>query len=150
MITNAILHIGNGTILSNGALGFENGIITFVGTTAEKADYDQIINAKGKHVYPGFIALNTSIGLAEIDAVRATRDDDELGAFLPHIRAAIAYDAESKIVESMRPNGVLLAQVTPRGGRISGSSSVMQLDAWNWEDALVKTDEGIHLNWPSP
>lgn len=150
LITNAILHIGNGTILSNGALGFENGIITFVGTTAEQADYDQIINAEGKHVYPGFIALNTSIGLAEIDAVRATRDDDELGAFLPHIRAAIAYDAESKIVESMRPNGVLLAQVTPRGGRISGSSSVMQLDAWNWEDALVKTDEGIHLNWPSP
>jgi len=50
----------------------------------------------------------------------------------------------------MRPNGVLVAQVTPRGGLISGSSSVMQLDAWNWEDALVKADEGIHLNWPNP
>ncbi len=50
----------------------------------------------------------------------------------------------------MRPNGVLIAQVAPRGGLISGSSSVMQLDAWNWEDALVKADEGIHLNWPNP
>ena len=150
LITNAMLHLGNGTTLEKGALGFKNGIITFVGTQADETDYEQIIDAEGTHLYPGFIALNASLGLAEIDAVRATRDDDELGDFLPHVRAAIAYDAESKIVESMRPNGVLLAQITPRGGRISGSSSVMQLDAWNWEDALVKTDEGIHLNWPNP
>jgi imidazolonepropionase-like amidohydrolase len=25
---------------------------------------------------------------------------------------------------------------------------VVQLDAWNWEDAAYKTDIGIHLNWP--
>jgi imidazolonepropionase-like amidohydrolase len=37
----------------------------------------------------------------------------------------------------------------PQGGIISGTSSVVQLDAWNWEDATYKTDEGIHLNWPS-
>src|SRR5207237_4362635 len=29
-----------------------------------------------------------------------------------------------------------------------GQSSVVELDAWNWEDAAYKTDEGIHLNWP--
>jgi hypothetical protein len=49
----------------------------------------------------------------------------------------------------MRPNGVLMAQVTPRGGTVSGTSSVVQLDAWNWEDAAIKTDDGIHLNWPT-
>ena len=94
--------------------------------------------------------MNTTLGLVEIDAVRATDDEDELGEMLPHIRAAIAYNAESRVVESVRPNGVLMAQVVPRGGRISGSSSVMQLDAWNWEDALMKADEGIHLHWPNP
>jgi imidazolonepropionase-like amidohydrolase len=150
LITNAFLHLGNGTTLSKGSLGFEKGKITYVGTDQDSSAYDQTIDAEGKHVYPGFIATNSSLGLAEVDAVRATRDDDELGDFLPHIRSAIAYDAESKIVESMRPNGVLIAQITPRGGIISGSSSVMQLDAWNWEDALVRVDEGIHLNWPNP
>ena len=25
----------------------------------------------------------------------------------------------------------------------------MQLDAWNWEDAAYKADDGIHLSWPS-
>jgi len=49
----------------------------------------------------------------------------------------------------MRPNGVLIAQVSPGGGRISGASSIVQLDAWNWEDATIKTNDGIHLNWPN-
>jgi imidazolonepropionase-like amidohydrolase len=25
----------------------------------------------------------------------------------------------------------------------------MQLDAWNWEDAVIKIDDGVHLNWPN-
>jgi hypothetical protein len=39
--------------------------------------------------------------------------------------------------------------VIPQGGIISGSSSVVQLDAWNWEDAAYKTDIGIHFRMPS-
>ena len=150
LIYNAYIHVGNGDVIENGSIGFKNGVIDFVGSKADINNYQKTINANGKHVYPGFIATNSTLGLAEVDAVRATRDEDEIGDFLPHIRAAIAYDAESKIIESMRPNGVLVAQVTPRGGTISGSSSIMQLDAWNWEDALIQNDEGIHLNWPNP
>lgn len=150
LIYNAYIHVGNGDVIENGSIGFKNGVIDFVGSKADISNYQKTINANGKHVYPGFIATNSTLGLAEVDAVRATRDEDEIGDFLPHIRAAIAYDAESKIIESMRPNGVLVAQVTPRGGTISGSSSIMQLDAWNWEDALIQNDEGIHLNWPNP
>jgi len=109
----------------------------------------EVIKANGKHIYPGFIAPNSTLGLAEVDAVRASRDFNEVGSMNPHIRSIIAYNTESKVVESMRPNGVLMAQITPRGGRISGTSSVVQLDAWNWEDALIKENDGIHLNWPN-
>jgi hypothetical protein len=52
------------------------------------------------------------------------------------------------VIETVRPNGILLAQITPRGGRISGTSSIVQLDAWNWKDALIKENNGIHLNFP--
>jgi imidazolonepropionase-like amidohydrolase len=44
---------------------------------------------------------------------------------------------------------VLLTQITPLGGLLSGSSSVVQLDAWNWEDAALRMDDGLHLNWPA-
>ncbi len=147
-ITGATAHIGNGEVVENSIIIFENGKITDVGASGSATPKGKIIDASGKHLYPGFIAPNSTLGLVEIAAVRASSDDTELGSYNPHIRSIIAYNAESKIVESMRPNGVLIAQVTPRGGRISGTSSIVQLDAWNWEDAAIKLDDGVHINWP--
>ncbi len=147
-IVGATAHIGNGKLIENSLIVFSNGKITYVGKANTAAQKGTIITAKGKHIYPGLIAANTSLGLAEIDAVRATRDFDEVGAYLPHIRSIIAYNAESKIIETMRPNGVLMGQITPRGGIISGTSSIVQFDAWNWEDALIKENDAIHVNWP--
>ncbi len=147
-ITGATAHIGNGTIKENCTIVFENGKITALGGPEITAK-GETINGSGKHLYPGFIAPGKSLGLIEVNAVRASNDQDEIGDIIPHIRSIIAYNAESKVVESMRPNGVLIGQVTPKGGRISGTSSIVQFDAWNWEDAAIKLDDGIHLNWPS-
>lgn len=151
-IVGATAHIGNGEVYENSLIVIENGkLVSVVENNQTKLDDSKmdVIYANGKHVYPGFIIPNTTLGLVEIDAVRATDDDSEIGSWNPHIRSLIAYNSESKVVESMRPNGVLLGQITPRGGRISGTSSVVQFDAWNWEDAVVKEDDGIHLNWPN-
>lgn len=150
VIEGATAHLGNGEVIENSLIIFEDGKLTFVGPATTKiARTGTQIKGKGKHVYPGLIAPSTSLGLVEINAVRATDDQDELGEMIPHVRSLIAYNAESKVVESMRPNGVLLGQITPMGGRISGTSSIVQFDAWNWEDAAVKVDDGIHLRWPN-
>ncbi|NNC61942.1 MAG: amidohydrolase family protein [Eudoraea sp.] len=146
-ITGATAHIGDGTVVENCTVIFEQGKITALG--ADIAPQGKVIDASGKHLYPGFIAPGKSLGLIEVNAVRASNDQDEIGGLIPHVRSLIAYNAESKVVESMRPNGVLLGQATPKGGRISGTSSIVQFDAWNWEDAAVKVDDGIHLNWPN-
>ena len=148
-IVGATAHIGNGEVIENSVITFENGKITSIEKATSGTTSGKIIDAKGKHIYPGFIMPNSSLGLGEIDAVKASVDQSDIGGIIPHVRSLIAYNAESKVVESMRPNGVLMAQITPRGGRISGTSSIVQLDAWNWEDAAVKVDDGIHLNWPS-
>ena len=147
-ITGATAHIGNGATIENSTIVFENGkIIAFGDKSITKQGRE--IKAAGKHIYPGFIAPAKALGLIEVNAVRASNDDDEIGDFIPNVRSLIAYNAESKVVESMRPNGVLLGQITPQGGRISGTSSIVQFDAWNWEDAAVKVDDGIHLRWPN-
>ncbi|NKI32837.1 amidohydrolase family protein [Croceivirga thetidis] len=148
-IEGVIAHLGNGEVIENALLMFNEGKLTFVGSANNKiARQGRIINAQGKHVYPGFIAPAKSLGLIEINAVRATNDQDEIGDLIPHVRSLIAYNAESQVVESMRPNGVLIGQTTPLGGIISGTSSIVQFDAWNWEDAAIKIDDGIHLHWP--
>ncbi len=149
-IEGATAHLGNGEVIENSLIMFEDGKITFVGDSKMRiARKGKVIDATGKHVYPGFIAPAKTLGLVEIDAVRASKDEDEIGDFIPHVRSLIAYNAESKVVESMRPNGVLIGQIAPSGGRISGTSSIVQFDAWNWEDAAIKVDDGIHLNWPA-
>lgn len=150
-ITGATAHIGNGQVIQNSMIAFENGKITNVGTMTPGADLSryQVIDAKGKQVYPGFIAPNTSLGLVEIESIRATRDQNETGSFNPSVRAIIAYSTDSEVTPTVRSQGVLLAQIVPESGTISGSSSVVLLDAWNWEDAAYATDNGIQLNWPN-
>ncbi|MBX2929657.1 MAG: amidohydrolase family protein [Saprospiraceae bacterium] len=152
-IVGATAHLGNGQVLENSIIAFENGKITLVRTPATLGQVNlsryQIIEAKGKHVYPGFIAPNTQLGLVEIESVRATVDSREVGQLNPNARSIIAYDTDSEVPPTVRAQGILLAQVTPIGGLMSGQSSVVQLDAWNWEDAAYKTDIGLHLNWPA-
>ena len=152
LIMNATAHIGDGTVIENAAIGFRNGKLDMVADArlirlAANA-YDETIDASGKQVYPGFIATNSTLGLHELDAIRPANDVAETGAFKPGIRSAIAYNTDSEIIPTVRLNGVLMGQITPRGGVISGTSCVMQFDAWNWEDALIKADDGVHLNWP--
>lgn len=153
LLTNGYLHVGNGETLETAAVGIKNGEITLVRNSLtysySVSDWDTIIDLKGQHIYPGLVAPNSTLGLTEIDAVRATRDFDEVGSLNPHIRALIAYNVESDVIATVRSNGVLITQITPRGGIITGSSSVMHLDGWNWEDAAISVDDGIHLNWPS-
>ncbi len=152
LILNGTAHLGNGQVIQNSVIGFKEGKLVLVAdalrTNINKNEYKIIVDASGKHVYPGFINCNSNLGLTEIDAIRATRDFNEVGDFNPNVRSIISYNTDSKISPTLRSNGVLLVQVVPQGGVISGQSSVVELDAWNWEDAAYKTDEGIHLNWP--
>jgi imidazolonepropionase-like amidohydrolase len=153
LILNGTAHLGNGQVINNSAIGFKDGKLTLVSDAAvmqtAKTAYDETIDATGKQIYPGFIAPNSTLGLVEIDAIKSSDDENEIGNMNPNVRSIIAYNAESKVIETVRPNGILMAQITPRGGRISGTSSIVQLDAWSWEEALVKENDGVHLNFPS-
>ncbi|TAH21171.1 MAG: amidohydrolase [Cytophagales bacterium] len=150
LVQGGTIHIGNGQVIDKGDIRIENGKITYIGASQQASTTDaEVINAAGKHVYPGLILLNTVLGLTEIGAVRATVDEQETGQINPHVRSIIAYNTDSEVIAVTRSNGILLAQVTPQGGLVSGTSSVVQLDAWNWEDAAFKTDEGLHINWVS-
>lgn len=153
LLMNGICHVGNGKVIQNSAVGFKDGVITLVADATviriDMSQWDTTINIPGKHIYPGLIAPNSTLGLIELEAVRATADFNEVGYMNPHVRSQVSYNTDSKITPTVRTNGVLMAQVTPRGGRISGTSSVMNLDGWNWEDATLKADDGVHVNWPA-
>mgnify|MGYP003337150004 CR=1 FL=1 len=153
LIVNGHLHPVVGNEIMSALIEIKDGKITGIknalSNTYVASDWDTIIDATDQHIYPGFVAPNSTLGLTEIEAVRATNDYREVGAFNPHIRTQIAFNAESKVVETVMTNGVLIAQCSPRGGDISGTSSIMLMGGWNWEDATIKIDDGVHVNWPA-
>lgn len=149
-ITNGTIHVGNGQVIENGTIEVENGKILQVGAGIAAPAGAKVVDVKGKQVYPGLILPVTDLGLKEIgNGVRGSNDYSELGEYNNSIRSIVAYNTDSKIINTLKAQGILLAGVTPQGGTISGSSSVVQLDAWNWEDAAYKMDNGIHLNMPT-
>ncbi|NII27146.1 amidohydrolase family protein [Pseudoflavitalea sp. X16] len=147
-LTNATVHVGNGQVIENGMVVFSKGKIVDVRPAAAIADV-KVIDCKGKHIYPGLILSESNVGLVEVSSVRATDDVSELGQMNPNIHSLIAYNTDSKVINTLRNNGILLANVTPEGGVLSGSSSVVQLDAWNWEDAAYLADNAMHFRMPS-
>ncbi len=150
VISGATIHVGNGQVINSGYIIFDKGKITAIGEgSAPNTAGADVIDATGKQIYPGFICPITSLGLVEIEeGARGTVDDAETGDYNQNARSVVAYNTDSKVIPTVRSNGILLAQPTPSGGVISGESSVVQLDAWNWQDAAYKMDIGMHLTWP--
>ncbi len=153
LLIGATAHIGNGEVYENSIISVNNGVFEIVGDATkiriDPSAFDTIYRLNGKHIYPAFIVPNTTLGITEIGAVRATHDYREVGGYNPNVRTLIAYNTDSKILNTVISNGVMIAQVTPKGNVISGQSSVMYLKGDNWEDAQLRADDGLHINWPS-
>ena len=149
-VKNATIHVGNGTVIENGVIVVRDGKIEKVGKDiAIPADATDVVDASGKQVYPGLILPVSTLGLVEISSIRASNDSREIGDLNPNVRSIVAYNTDSKVINTLRSNGILSANIIPQGSFLAGSSSVVQLDAWNWQDASLKTDGGMHLCMPS-
>lgn len=148
-IVNATIHtVTNGT-LTNATIVFDSGKIVSVGTNVAVPPNATTIDAGGKHVYPGIIAANTSLGINEIGAVRATRDASEVGTVNPNVRTEVAYEPDSEVIPTIRSNGILIANVEPENGTVSGMSSVMRLDGWTREDISITPRSAMVVTWPT-
>ena len=156
ILFNGIIHDSRfGGYTQYGWVSFKDGKIDEVrkldNQTVPAEYYDQntiLIDLDGKHVYPGLILPNSKVGLEDISAVRATVDHTEIGDINSNIRSLIAYNTDSEIISTFRYNGILLSQVVPDGDLITGNSSIMMMEGWNWEDAAYKIDDGMHIKWP--
>lgn len=149
VVNNATIHTGNGDVIENATIVIVDGKISAVGKNITAPSGAEVIDAKGKHIYPGIILPSSNLGLIEISAVKASSDVREIGDMNPNIRALVAYNTDSKVINTLRSNGILMANIVPQGSFLAGSSSVVQLDAWNWEDAAVQADGGMHLYMPT-
>ncbi len=148
-IVGGTIHPVSGPAIEGGTILFDAGKIVAVGKTVTLPPGAEAIDAKGQHVYPGLISPDTYIGLTEIQAVRASLDVTETGLINPNVRAEVAVNPESELIPVARSNGITLVVSAPTGGLISGTSAMLMMDGWTWEDMTLKAPIALNIHWPS-
>ncbi|MCY3677243.1 MAG: amidohydrolase family protein [Gemmatimonadetes bacterium] len=149
-LTGATIHTVTSGVIENGTILLENGLITAIGADVEIPAGTRVVDATGKHIYPGLIDAFSTVGIAEIGAVGVSNDINELGDFNPNVRADVAVNAESRHIGTTRSAGVLTTLTTPGGGLVSGMSSAMALEGWSWEEMSMQSAAALNVNWPNP
>jgi imidazolonepropionase-like amidohydrolase len=149
-LVGATVHPVSGPEIPHGVVIVDGGRIAAVGRAGEVAvpASARVIQLDGKHIYPGFVAPDTVLGLREIESVRGSTDVQETGDDNANIRAQVAFNADSQLIGPAVAGGVLYAQVVPGGGIFSGTSAVMRLHGWNWTDMTLAAPVGMQLDYP--
>jgi len=150
LLNNAIVHTVSGGTYTNGGVLINGEKIELVldGKHPAGVVAGKIIDLKGQHLYPGLIALNSALGLSEIEAVRATQDTTEVGDYSPDVQSWIAINPDSELIPVTRANGITHAEPVPQGGVVAGMSAVMALDGWTTEQMTIKRPAALHVYWP--
>ncbi|TWU45178.1 imidazolonepropionase [Novipirellula aureliae] len=149
LIRGATLHPVSRKSIVRGSILFDSGRIVAIGKKVDVPDGAVVIEAEGKHVYPGLIESYTDLGLREISAVDATADHTEFGSKNPNVRSWVAVNPDSELIPVARAGGVLLAHVAPAGPFVQGQSAVMQLDGWTANDMKLLAPAGLCVHWSS-
>ena len=155
LLSNGIIHTVSSGAITNGEVFVQNGKIVQVWDTSGARERKilptdvTVIDLKGQHLYPGMIALNTDLGLMEIEAVRATRDDREVGEYTPEVLSWLAVNPDSELLPVARANGVSHFEPVPQGGVVAGQSGLVVLTGWTSEQMAVKKPLTLHVFWPS-
>ncbi len=148
LVAGGDLHTVTQGVLEDTDILLENGRISAIGKNLSLPPGASFIDATGQQVYPGLIDPNTSLGLIEIGAARATDDQSERGQENPDVQSHIAYNPDSEIIPTVRSNGITTALIVPGGSLLRGRSSLMNLDGWTKEDAMEQEHSALHLSWP--
>ncbi len=149
-ITGGTVHPVSSPEIAGGVVLVEDGVLRAVGPASEVVVPDDAvrIDATGRHVWPGLIDAHCYLGLLEIAYLRQGEDLNEHGTMNPNARAEVALDASSWHYETARAQGVLLANVAPRGDLVPGTSAAVALDGWTWEEMVRRAPVGLVIRWP--
>jgi imidazolonepropionase-like amidohydrolase len=151
LLYNGIIHTVSGETFTNGAVLINSNKIETVldGKTAKRMSVRQMIDLNGQHVYPGLIAVNTVLGLTEIDAVRSTQDSTEVGDVTPEVESWVAVNPDSEILPVARANGIAYFEPVPKGNPVPGQSALLAMTGWTYEQMTIKKPAALHVFWPN-
>ncbi len=148
-IKGGTIHTVTQGVIPEGTVLFDEGLIVAVGQDIDIPEHAEVIDAKGKYVYPGFIHGRSTIGLMEIARIQESTDLQETGQINPNIRAQVAFHPASEHLPVAAVHGVTTVVPSPRGSLIAGMTAAMMTDGWTWEQMTLREGLGMVIEWPS-
>lgn len=137
-ITNAKLYITPTKVIDNGTLLIKDGFVVNSGKNIQIPENSEIIDAKGHCVYPSFIDLYSTFGVAKPKRVSGNGRSPQYGPsregfyWNDHIRAeqnAIdAFKFDKKTAKSMLEQGFGVVNTHIEDGIVRGSGALIALD----------------------
>ena len=114
LLKNGIFHTMSHQPVVKGDLLIQNQKIAMIADRIT-SPADAVMDLEEAHVYPGMIAMTTTLGLLEINSVRATLDTTEVGQWTPEVLSWRAVNPSSELLPVARANGITHAQPIPLG-----------------------------------
>ena len=150
LLRGATVHTVSGADLAETDVLMRDGKIVAIGAKIAVPAGVTVVDVTGKHVYPGLISAVSGMGLTEHGSVRGSVDLAETGALNPNARAQPALNPDSDHIPVSRANGILTALSVPMStGLLAGTSTLIRMDGWTWEDLTLRAAVALHIYWPS-
>ncbi|HEX2167620.1 MAG TPA: amidohydrolase family protein [Longimicrobiales bacterium] len=151
-IIGGTVHPVSRSPIANGTVLIRDGVIEAVGAAADVSvpAAARRVDASGRHVYPGMIDPLTSVGMIDIESISSARDDREVGAFNPHMRALFSVNSYSDGIFVGRANGITSILTAPATGTVRGTGSVIALKGDTPEQMAIDAENAVVIDFPSP
>jgi len=135
LIQNGTIVSGVGDPIPDTDLLIEKGRISKIGTNLSVPAGAKIIDASGKYIFPGMVAVMTAVGVTGYPG--AGNDTDETGISTPHMDPYDAINPEDDCIEVTRIEGVTTVHtVSGSQSVINGKSIVLHLGG-NLADEMI-------------
>ncbi|MDX5422115.1 MAG: amidohydrolase family protein [Hymenobacteraceae bacterium] len=149
-LTNATIHTDYKTRLDNATLLIRNGKVVEVGAGVKIPAGAVVVDAKGKHIYPGLVDMFTSYGLPEVKQERRgygsppNPDTEKQGAFnwnqaiRPETNAVELFKVDKKQADELRKQGFGTVLAVHRDGIARGTATLVTLAEKRENDVVLR------------
>lgn len=146
LIKNGRIHNGKGEIFS-ADIRIKDGKILEIGEGLKKNRNEEVVDASGLEVFPGFIQTLASWGInGSMTEIRpSSQDNDELSdPITPQLNVKYAFNGRAATAQQLGAFGLTTIGVTPTDNNLfGGTMAVFEVDGLNPFEMLVKDEVGM-------
>ncbi len=144
-IVGGMVHVGDGAVMDNATLVMRDGLIVEVGADAVAPPGAAVLDAAGKHVFPGLVDTFGNLGLQGDQAPESgpSRGPEDRPATHSDRRAADLLDLDDDRIAAYRNAGFTSAVSAPEGGIVSGHAAWLNLLGEDPRDLVLSAEAAL-------